>query len=250
MTAKILHEMPKRVWTAVLRRRSPTSGRLVETGADPWVTYYKNNYYYCYSVGERLIGVNKAKRLEDIGRENRVVWAAPEGSDLSYEVWAPELHRINGKWYIYFTAGLAENHRMYVLESVTDDPQGEYELKGKITDPTDMWAIDGTVVKIRQTHYFIWSGWSEVGDGLQSLYIAAMSNPWTISGERVCISKPQYDWEHAEVGPELRGPNSRLSAYDINEAPQALWHCKRLYLIFSASHTITGSYCLGQLTYT
>ena len=35
---------------------------------------------------------------------------------------------------------------MWVLENASADPlEGEWKLKGKITDPTDKWAIDGTV---------------------------------------------------------------------------------------------------------
>jgi GH43 family beta-xylosidase len=229
----------------------PLQGKLlVETGADPWVTYYKGNYYYCYSIGDRLIAVNKAKRLEDIKQNKQVVWAAPKHDPLSEEVWAPELHRLDGKWYIYFTAGRAKAHRMYVLEGLSDDPQGEYRFKGKISDDTDRWAIDGTVVEINDKRYMVWSGWSGNTDGRQELYIAEMSNPWTITGKRSCIAEPEHDWEHVEVPPNLQGDNAVLPAYGINEGPQALVNGKKLYLIFSAGHTVTGDYCLGQLAYT
>ena len=42
--------------------------------------------------------VNKAARLEDIGKQSHIVWEDPIGTSQA-EVWAPELHRINGKWY-------------------------------------------------------------------------------------------------------------------------------------------------------
>jgi GH43 family beta-xylosidase len=226
-----------------------SSTLLVETGADPWVIKHKNAYYYCYCIDDRVLAVNKALRLADIGLETKIVWAADDDDPLSEEVWAPELHRINNKWYIYFTAGKADAHRMYVLESITDDPQGEYTFKGKISDSTDRWAIDGTVIKIKDQDYFVWSGWERNTDGRQNLYIANMKNPWTISGKRHCISRAEYDWELATVPDELRGPNARLPFYAINEAPQALRNGEKLYIIFSASHTVTGSYCLGQLSY-
>jgi GH43 family beta-xylosidase len=42
----------------------------------------------------------------------------------SKELWAPELHFIKGKWYMYFAAddGNNNNHRIYVLENPTADP--------------------------------------------------------------------------------------------------------------------------------
>lgn len=66
----------------------------------------------------------------------------------SKELWAPEIHFIQGKWYFYFAAddGNNLNHRMYVLENNSADPmQGEWIFKGKVVDNSDKWAIDGDV---------------------------------------------------------------------------------------------------------
>jgi len=54
-------------------------------------------------------------------------------------------------------------------------------------------VIDGTVFEMAKL-YFIWSGWPEATDGAQNLYIAPMSNPWKINGERLCLSQPDHDW--------------------------------------------------------
>ena len=68
---------------------------------------------------------------------------------------------LDGKWYIYYAAddGQNENHRMFVLESETDDPLGEYVDKGMM-DTSGRWAIDGTTLQKEDgSLYFIWSGW-------------------------------------------------------------------------------------------
>ena len=72
-----------------------------------------------------------------------------------------------------------------------------FDFLGKVYDSTtDRWAIDGTVLEADNgALYFIWSGWPGSVDGLQNLYIAPMSNPWTISGPRVLLSTPQLSWE-------------------------------------------------------
>src|SRR5436309_746267 len=62
-------------------------------------------------------------------------------------------------------------------------------------------------------------------------------NPWTISGPRVCISRPEYPWE--KRGRPL-----------VNEGPTPLWHNNVLFLIYSASASWTDDYCLGQLRWT
>jgi GH43 family beta-xylosidase len=214
----------------------PFSTLISHRGEDPWVIFWNGYYYYCREFNDCVIMVNKAKNLEDVGRQEHIVWRDPRATPEA-KLWAPELHRINGKWYIYFTMDGPKGHRMYVLEGTSDDPQGEYTFKGQITDPSDQWAIDGTPFFWKGTWYFTWSGWESNDNRLQNLYIARMDNPWTIKGERVRISQPEYQWE--KMGsPDL--PH-------VNEGPQALEHKDSLFIIYSASHSLTDDYCLGQL---
>ena len=108
------------------------------------------------------------------------VWSAPTNTAYSRNIWAPELQRINNEWFIYFAAddGNNANHRMYVLQGTTQNPQDPFVFKGKIAAPTDRWAIDGTVLKMPGGKlYFIWSGWDGFEDVAQNLYIAPMSDP-------------------------------------------------------------------------
>lgn len=213
---------------------------VVKHGADPWVIRFGTNYYFCQS---RLDGiwVNRSARLEDIGVNHwKRIWLAPAGTAWSKQIWAPELHFLQGKWYVYFTADDGDNarHRMYVLEGTSDDPQAPFIFKGKIAAPGDRWAIDGTVLEMpEQKLYFIWAGWPGARDGVQNLYIAPMSNPWTIDGDRVCISQPDQPWEQRDY------PH-------INEGPETLWHQGHLFIIYSASAFWDDNYCLGQLTWT
>lgn len=208
-------------------------------GADPWVIKHQGTYLYCYSKND-AIWVNKSECLIDaIQMEGVEIWNPPPATDYSKEIWAPELHFIQGKWYIYFAAddGNNENHRMYVLESVNEDPQGEYLLKGKISDVSDKWAIDGTVLQHNKKLYFIWSGWAGDVNVQQNLYIAEMSNPYTIRGSRIQISEPEYEWEM--IGNPL-----------INEGPEVLRKDEKVFIIYSASGSWTDDYCLGRLSLT
>jgi GH43 family beta-xylosidase len=211
-------------------------------GQDPWVIYKDGYYYYCQSLqGDTRIGVAKARRLQDIGTEPMVVvYTPPAGTMYTRELWAPELHYLDGKWYIYFAADNGDNynHRMYVLESKTQDPLSEYTFKGKIAAATDKWAIDGTVlVTDNGNKYFIWSGWEGNTNVRQNLYIARMSNPYTIAGERVEISRPAFSWE-TNASPH------------VNEGPEVLKKDGVIHLIYSAGGSWTDDYCLGRLTCT
>src|SRR5690606_10433792 len=188
----------------------PVSG--VAGSADPSIVFHDGYYYYVKSDRDASIVVAKSKRLQDIGTAPRVtVYTPPSGTAYSKGLWAPEIQFIQGKWYIYFAAddGNNANHRMYALESKTDDAQGEYIFRGKVSDSTDKWAIDGAVLEIDDKMYFVWSGWEGNVDGRQDTYIASMSNPYTINGERVMIARPDQPWELNEF------PN-------VNEGPQPL----------------------------
>jgi GH43 family beta-xylosidase len=211
---------------------------IVTSGADPWVTFWKGNYYYCYAIAD-CIYVSKTNKLQDIGKVSpERVWIPPQDAEYSKEIWAPELHYLDNKWYIYFAAddGNNANHRMYVLEGNSQNPQGSYLFRGKISAPTDRWSIDGTVLILNNSKYFVWSGWEGFENVQQNLYIASMDSPRHISGERICISTPEFEWE--KVGKPY-----------VNEGPQALKREGRVHIVYSASGSWTDDYCLGQLTY-
>lgn len=205
-------------------------------GCDPWFYEQGGKFYHCYSVGNG-VGVKASDSLAELWEApGKTVYSAPEGTDYSYDYWAPELHFIDGRWYIYVCADDGENanHRMYVLSC--DTPDGDYVMEGKIADSTDRWAIDGTVLKYEGELWFIWSGWEGETDGGQNLYIAHMSSPTSIDSERVLISAPEYGWEK--------------NGMPVNEGPAVLYHGDKVFLFYSASGSWTDDYCLGMLTLT
>lgn len=210
-------------------------------GADPWVILDEESgkYYYCFSGGNGVF-VNEIEAIDKITKEgSHKVYTAPENTLYSKEYWAPELHKIGGKWYIYVAADDGDNfnHRMYVLACTGDEPTAPFEMKGKITDPTDKWSIDGTVLQYKGECYFIWSGWEGDVNVAQNIYIAHMSDPWTIDSERTLLSVPDHEWEQRGGRPW------------INEGPVALVKGDTVHIIYSGSGSWSDFYCLGKLTY-
>jgi GH43 family beta-xylosidase len=209
------------------------------SGADPWVIRHDGWYYMTATTGTNVTLWRSATLSGIGGGETKVIWSPPAKGPNSKNVWAPELHRLGGKWYVYYAADDGENanHRMYVLENAAADPfTGEFVSKGKIADPkADRWAIDGTVLTLKGKRYFIWSGWEGTKDVRQDLYIAPMENPWTLSGPRVEISRPTHDWE-------------TVGTPTVNEGPQVLVRDDTAHVVYSASGSWTDDYCLGLLT--
>ena len=117
--------------------------------------------------------------------------------------------------------------------------EGTWTLKGKINDPSDKWAIDATTFELRGQHYLVWSGWKGDTDGEQDLYIAHMSNPWTIDSPRTLISQPALAWEeHGDL------PGRHVN---VNEGPEFIAHGNKMFVVFSASGCWTDFYTLGAL---
>ncbi|MEK3917916.1 family 43 glycosylhydrolase [Paenibacillus sp. FSL H7-0331] len=217
---------------------------ILQNGADPYAYKHTDGYYYYTHTTGGNVTLWRSKTLTGIDAGDKVVvWRAVPGTMYSSNVWAPEIHYLQDadgqyKWYIYFSPdnGEGKNHRMYVLENTNADPMsGEWKFIGKITDSTDRWAIDGTVLTVHDQQYFIWSGWAsdQSGQG-QNLYIAKMSDPKTISSERLQLSTPEYAWENT--------PGK------INEGPQITIKGDTINLVYSANGSWTDYYCLGLIT--
>lgn len=212
---------------------------LRQNGADPWVYKHDDGFYYYTQTTGGNVTLWRSETLSGIGHAQRkVIWTKPSTGPASQDIWAPEIHRLRGKWYVYFAAsnGSPGGRRMFVLENPDADPFSDsWTFKGKIADASNRWAIDGTVLEVGNTLYFIWSGWPGETNGVQNLYIARMSDPLTISSGRVRISTPTYAWE-------------KVGDPDINEGPQVIVRNGVISLVYSASGSWTDSYCLGLLT--
>ena len=221
---------------------------LLPSGADPWSTYKDGYYYYTHTAGDRIV-IWKTKTLSALqSAEKKVVWTPPANTLYSKQIWAPEIHFIQGKWYVYFAAsdGNNNNHRLYAIENTSADPlQGEWTFKGKVADQSDKWAIDGSVFEHKKQLYMVWSGWEGDVNGRQDIFIAKMKNPYTIDGKRVRISSPNFEWEkHGDLNTPVDPPH-----VDVNEGPQILEHKGKTFLIYSANGCWTDYYGLGMLTF-
>ncbi|MBZ0288330.1 MAG: family 43 glycosylhydrolase [Anaerolineae bacterium] len=212
---------------------------LIALGQDPSVIFRDGFYYLVQSTAGKLT-IAKSATLTGLGDAEPVsVYAPPAGEAYSYDLWAPELFYYQGAWYIYIAAtsspGDNPTHRMYVLQADSADPQGTWTMKGKVYDPaTDKWAIDGMAFEYNGQLYVVWSGWpGDQGDFPQNTYIAAMSDPLTLSSERVLLSEPTESWERSVAA--------------IQEGQQAFIHDGQLSIVYSADASWTKAYNLGLL---
>ncbi|AXC12973.1 Alpha-L-arabinofuranosidase II precursor [Acidisarcina polymorpha] len=225
---------------------------LLPSGADPWVLQWHDTYYYMNTTGQNLT-IWKTADITDLAHaEKKVVWTPPLTGPYSHEIWAPELHRIQNRWYIYFAADAGTNasHRVWVLENKSEDPMaGTWQMKGKLSSPADHWAIDPSVFEVDGADYVVWSGWDTESNGVQRIFIARLLNPWTLGSKPTIISTPEFPWE--KVGDILKSAQvESLPHVDVNEGPEILQHDRKIILIYSASGCWTDYYELGMITAT
>lgn len=211
---------------------------IVEKAADPWVLRHTNGCYYYMSTKGSYLELTKSATLTGLasGRK-KTIWSPEPGGRYSYNLWAPEIHRLNGRWYIYYTAnygGGDESRRVCVLENEEDDPlEGQWVWKGALQTPVP--GLDGTVMCLRGELYFLYAGYGHFPDYGSAIYIMAMSNPWTLEGEHQLLTAPTLSWE-------------KQGGMAINEGPVILQRNGRVYLVYSASTTWSEDYALGMLT--
>lgn len=211
---------------------------------DPLIIKHNGKFYHCFTEDQKTVSVACADSVEEFqNAKAKVVFVPEENKEYSKEIWAPELHIIDGKCYIYVACDNGQNcnHKMFVLSNDSSDPmKAEYKMLGKITDDTNRWAIDGTVLTHKDKMYFVWSGWEEEVNICQHLYIAEMSDPVTISSERVMISSPEYPWEKL-------GSEGVINSPYINEGPFAVYNGDDTYITYSASASWCEDYCIAAI---
>lgn len=223
---------------------------------DPWVCHANGKFYLTFT-GNTRIPMWEAKSLMDFyDRPSRgPVWSAPLYGPQSERLWAPELHCLRGRWYIYFAGANSQignkSHRMYVLGGPTADQDphaGPWAILGHVKGMDQrQWAIDGTVFEIDEALYFVYSGWPRCGrewetrsEKLQQLFIIKLKDPVTADSEAVMISHPSNAWE------QLGGTDIK-----INEGPQWLVSPSGHWrgLVYSCSASWTREYKMAVLRY-
>lgn len=157
-------------------------------GADPFMTFHDGFYYLSTTQGDAL-RMWKARTVgELLVSQPKTIWTDTDPS-RNQQIWAPSFTFIEGHWYVVYTAsnGVDDTHRLYVIESDGADALGPYHFKAKLAAPgSDVWAIDGELLKHDNKLYIAWSGQNTNG-ARNLLFIAPLSNPWTISGPRTYL---------------------------------------------------------------
>ncbi|WP_345598967.1 family 43 glycosylhydrolase, partial [Thermocatellispora tengchongensis] len=210
-----------------------------QRGPDPWLTYHNGYYYLATTTWNSTITMRRSRTLAGLpSAPDTTVFDLSGRPNGCCNMWAPEFHLLDGpngrRWYLYYVAGqnVADynpTQRLHVLESDGTDPMGPYRFKA---DLGTSWALDAGVLQHGGRLYLM----GTYQNGGQSLFIQALSNPWTTSGGQVKITGPTLPWER--------------QTFPVTEAPEPLYHNGKTFVIYSASACWGPDYKLGMLTLT
>lgn len=218
---------------------------LVLQRADPDIHRHTDGYYYFTATvpAYDLIELRRAETIQGLSTAApTVIWRAHPSGEMASHIWAPELHAVDGGWYVYFAAGSSSDVwdiRVYVLSNDSANPlDGTWQERGQLMTNGPkasgaFFALDATTFEHRGVRYLVWAESDPEFDANTVLYLAPMSDPWTLAARGVRISAPELPWER--VG------------YAVNEGPAVLKRNGKVFISYSASAT-DANYCVGLLT--
>ncbi|MGC4032136.1 MAG: glycoside hydrolase family 43 protein [Tepidisphaeraceae bacterium] len=219
---------------------NPWPNPLIKQRADPFIVKHTDGYYYfTASVPEYdRIELRRAKTIDGLASATpKVVWRKHNKGPMGNHIWAPEMHYIDGSWYVYFAAGGAEDKwaiRIYVIKTSAENPlDGPWEELGQFKTGWESFALDSTTFVHNGQRYFAWAQHTPDRKDNTDLYIAKLKSPMELDGKPVRISKPELPWER--------------QGFAVNEGPAFIAHGDKVFLTYSASAT-DARYCMGLLT--
>lgn len=224
----------------------------IKDRADPFVTKGSDGWYY-FTASYPMYGKNdsegydrvilrRAKTIDGLkNAEEKVIWDEKDSNAYFRFIWAPEIHEINGKWYVLFAASGSENNvwdiDCHIIMCEGNDPYSDKWIdKGKFEacDGDEFsfrgFSLDMTHFECNGKHYVAWAQ----NGGNSNVYLATVDpeKPWKTTCKAMLLTKPEYEWERVNI--------------PVNEGPAVMIHGDKVFLAFSASAT-GPEYCIGLM---
>ena len=220
--------------------------------ADPCIAKWNGKYYFISTNDldrEHTIYIREANSIPELVTAQQIkildAYTYPHLVDL---LWAPELHIINGRLYV-FHAGTAKGfyeeqcHVMALKEGGNPTVESDWEMPVRVIKKDGSYlygeqgiTLDMTHFEAGGVHYVCWSQrqFKPVDQGAW-LYIACIDpdKPWQLTTEPVLLSMPEYSWANNHTF--------------VDEGPFALFKEGKIYLTFSSA-AVDSTYVVGLMT--
>ena len=103
---------------------------LIRQRADPFVLHHVDGFYYFMGTVPEYdrLELRRASTIEGLASaEAKTIWRRHPTGEMGSHIWAPELHFIDGRWFIYFAAGSVVH---YAIGIHRDHQPGDVESAG------------------------------------------------------------------------------------------------------------------------
>lgn len=213
--------------------------------ADPYIVRSEDGTYYFTASIPSYDGIilRHADTIAELADAQEIeIWHKHEKGIMSIHVWAPEMHYLQGSWYMYYSAGDIDDIwaiRPYVLKCTGSNPLtdkwiecGPMQAANEDEFSFTAFSLDATIFENNGKHFYIWAEKVGTGKQISNLYIAEMETPIKLGTVQELLTTPDYKWER--VG------------FWVNEGPAVIKHDGKIYVTYSASDT-GPAYCLGLL---
>lgn len=228
--------------------------------ADPCILKYENRYLFVATYDEggteeegksfqRNIYMRQSDTIEGLAQAKEVKVYDSHG----LMVWAPEIHKVNGRLMLFFATTRQEHDswayvQSYVMTLEGEDPLDEMQWgipqRVKKQDGSDLMkdgegiTLDMTWFEWKKKQYVMWSQRTVESyrpTSSADIYIARLDQnvPYLLASDPVRVSTPSYGWERKNT--------------EVDEGPFAFIHNDTLFVTFSADGT-DPSYRIGLLT--
>ena len=203
---------------------------------DPFIyTDFENKCYYMYGttdlVDSRIVARNTFSVYRTYDLENfeepKIIF---DGNKCEFwadrDFWAPELHKYNGKYYLFGSCKAENKHRATHI-FVCDTPDGEFvPLTENPITPSDWECLDGTFWVEDEKPYIVFSHeWTQVRDG----EICAMQLSEDL---KQAVSEPFWLFR-ASDNPNVSELNGHPDAY-VTDGPFLYRECGKIKMLWSS----------------
>lgn len=215
--------------------------------ADPDIYFYNGKYYFI-ATGETANQSQINIREADIPLG---VFSAADHElipNVKKPRWAPELHEIDGKLYIFLAVGddwkQVQSSIMELKEGGNPLNKNDWKEAVRVRKQDGSYlyeygiTLDMTYFEVNGISYVCWAQremTTDRGFGTSDLYIATIDkeNPYQLTSDPMCILRPQYGWDRFDA--------------TVDEGPYVIQRDGTVYMTFSGS-SVSNTYCVGLLT--
>ncbi len=206
---------------------------------DPWILpYEETKTYYLYTAAlPQVVGTNRSGTVAYKSKDLRewdgphIVFMVPDGTwaNPTQGAWAPEVHRYNGKFYLFVTLHNSERvidrppdawrvtHMRGTIIAVADSPEGPFVMlkTNAPVPPADFMTLDGTLYIEDGMPWMVYAHeWVQIIDGTMEA-IPLKPDLSDAAGEPIHLFKASdAPWINAQ-----RKPSKRENRY-VTDGPE------------------------------